>query len=89
MQRGNPQLSALALLVQRFGKPIQGGYEVHVSALEMREMSPYGIFQEVPDIDGTGVRWQYFPNRILDIEGHTVPDEPEKILLPADEKKDG
>ena len=75
MQRANPQLSALALLVYKFGKPIPGGYEVHVSALETTEMSPHGTFQEVPDADGKGVRWQYFPNRTLTIEGRTVPDE--------------
>jgi hypothetical protein len=82
MQRANPQLSALALLVQRFGKQIPGGYEVHVSALEMTTMSPHGIFQEVPDADGRGVRWQYFPNHVIDIEGGTVPDEKPAAQLP-------
>lgn len=79
MQRGNPQLSALALLVYKFGTQIQGGYEVHVSALEMTEMSPHGIFQEVPDADGRGVRWQYFPNHVIDVEP-LPPEEPAKAL---------
>jgi hypothetical protein len=79
MLRGNPQLTALAFLVYKFGERLpSGGYEVRVTALEMTEMSPHGTFQEVPDTDGKGVRWQYFPNRTINIEGHTVPDEPEK-----------
>lgn len=86
MQRGNPQLFALALLVQKFGKQIQGGYEVHASAVEMISMSPHGIFQEVPDADGRGVRWQYFPNHVIDIEGGTVPDEPTSAIVKVDKK---
>jgi hypothetical protein len=44
-------------------------------------MSPHGTFQEVPDLDGRGVRWQYFPNRTITIEGHSVPDEVETPLI--------
>jgi hypothetical protein len=71
----NPQLSAIALLVRKFGERIAGGgYEVRVTTTEMMEMSPHGTFQEVPDIDQRGVRWQYFPNITIDAEGHVVPD---------------
>lgn len=75
MFKNNPQLSALALLVQKFGERIPGGgFEVHVTAAEKMAISPYGIFQEVPD-GILGTKWQYFPNPVLDIEGHAVPDE--------------
>jgi hypothetical protein len=65
--RGNPQLNAIALLVKRFGERIPGGFEVRVSALELTEMSPHGTFQEVPDLNGRGVRWRYFPNDQSDV----------------------
>ena len=78
MVKGNVQLTALALLVKKFGERIPGGFEVRVGASELIEMSPYGTFQEVPDMNGRGVRWQYFPNTTIDTEGHVVPDEPSK-----------
>lgn len=65
----NPQLNAIAFLVKKFGERIAGGgFEVRVTALDMTSMSPHGTFQEVPDIDGKGVRWQYFPNPTIDAE---------------------
>jgi hypothetical protein len=77
MVRSNPQLSAIALLVRKFGTRIAGGgYEVEVSISEMMEMSPHGTFQEVPSLDQRVVKWQYFPNVTIDAEGHVVPDEP-------------
>jgi len=81
MIKGNPQVVAIALLVYKFGQRIPGGgFEVVVSSAEMTGMSPHGIFQEVPDINGRGVRWQYFPNHTIDAEGRSVPDEPEKFI---------
>ena len=81
MTRANPQLNAIALLVYKFGQRIpRGGFEVCITAAEMTSMSPHGTFQEVPDIDGRGVKWQYFPNHTIDAEGRTVPDEPEKFI---------
>jgi hypothetical protein len=88
MNRANPQITALALLVQKFGKTIQGGYEVRVTATELMSMSPHGIFQEVPDTDGRGVRWQYFPNHVIDIEGGTVPDEKTEAIVKIEKKDD-
>jgi hypothetical protein len=74
MMRGNPQLSAIALLVRKFGKKIPGGgYEVEVSHTEMKEMSQYGMFQELPDLERHVVRWQYYPNNT--IEGEVVTPE--------------
>ena len=67
----NPQLAAIALLVKKFGKRIEGGgYEVEVSHLEMKDMSPHGQFQEVPALDMATVKWQYFPRNT--IEGESV-----------------
>ena|ERR1700674_2557264 len=90
----NPQLSAIALLVHKFGEKIAGGgFEVRITAAEMKAMSPHGTFQEVPDFDGRGVRWQYFPNVTIDAEGHVVPDSvtPEGVtaIEKADERTDG
>jgi hypothetical protein len=65
--RGSPQLNAIALLVKKFGERIPGGFEVRVSALDLTGMSPRGTFQEVPDTDGRGVRWRYFPNDDSDV----------------------
>ena len=74
MIRGNPQLSALALLVHKFGKRIEGGgFEVEITAEEMMKMSPYGMFQEVPSVDRRTVKWQYFPNHT--IEGEVITQE--------------
>ena len=81
MTNRNPQLTAIALLVRKFGEKIPGGFEVRVSAIELTEMSRYGTFQEVPDPLLQVVRWQYFPNDTIDIEGHVVvPDEEPKVL---------
>jgi hypothetical protein len=85
----NPQLTAIALLVRKFGEKIAGGgYEVRVTATEMMEMSPHGTFQEVPDIDHRSVRWQYFPNITIDAEGHVVPDSvtPEGVIEKIDDR---
>src|SRR5271157_1079374 len=76
MQRANPQISALALLVYKFGQRIPGGgFEVEVTLAEMTSMPPHGTFQEVPDNLNRTVKWQYFPNHTIDAEGRTVPDE--------------
>jgi hypothetical protein len=84
MLSGNPQLSALAFLVYKFGEKLSnGGYEVRVTAADMTKMSRHGIFQEVPDVDGRGVRWQYFPNHVIDIK----PEEPSEATVKV-EKKD-
>ncbi len=86
MMKGNPQLSALALLVRKFGTKIPGGgYEVVVSHQEMAGMSPHGMFQEVPELDLKQVKWQYFPNNTIEAEGGgIVPDSvtPESVPLP-------
>jgi hypothetical protein len=83
--RSNPQLSAIALLVRKFGTKIPGGgYEVEVSHTEMKEMSQYGMFQEVPEMDRHVVKWQYFPNNT--IEGEVVTPQsvtPESVIDPA------
>jgi len=76
----NPQLSAIALLVMKFGDRIKGGYEVRISQLEMMTMSQTGTFQEVPDVATQTVRWQYFPNITIDADGHVVPEEEPKLL---------
>jgi hypothetical protein len=74
MMRGNPQLQAIALLVRKFGKRIPGGgYEVEITHQEMMEMSQWGMFQEVPELDLHKVRWQYYPNNT--IEGEVVTPE--------------
>src|SRR5208337_2169933 len=71
----NPQLSAVALLVRKFGKKIPGGgYEVEVSHEEMKDMSRYGTFQEVPELDRHLVKWQYFPNPTVDGTPISVSD---------------
>ena len=85
----NPQLSAIALLVRKFGEKIAGGgYQVEISVSEMMEMSPYGTFQEVPTLDSRSVKWQYFPNNTIDVEGHVVPDSvtPEGVTEKLPEK---
>lgn len=75
MIQGNSQISVLAMLVRKYGERMpNGGFEMRLSALEITEMSRHGTLQESPDPDGRGMRWQYFPNRTLTIEGHTVPD---------------
>ncbi len=71
----NPQLSALCLLIRRFGARIPGGgYEVSVSHREMAEMPRSGTFQEVPEPDKATTRWQYFPNPTIDLEPTSVSD---------------
>lgn len=84
--RGNPQLSAIALLVRKFGDKIEGGgYEVFVSAAEMVGMGSDGMFQEVPDMEKRGVRWRYYPQPTIEGELITpksvTPEgvEPEKL----------
>jgi hypothetical protein len=90
MMRGNPQLNAIALLVKKYGVRIPGGFEIRVSALELTSLSPHGTFQEVPDLDGRGVRWQYFPNDdIIDLKpGDWKESAPETAIVKV-EKKDG
>jgi hypothetical protein len=81
--KGNPQIAAIAFLVKKFGERIPGGYEVRVTALDLHEMSPHGIFQEVPDINGKGVRWQYFPNVTIDLKpGDWKESAPDDKTLP-------
>src|ERR1035437_275703 len=71
--QANPQLGALALLLRKFGTKIPGGgYEVEVSHQEMLEMSPHGTFQELPEMDRSVVKWQYFPNPTVEGVGGTV-----------------
>src|SRR5271167_1346468 len=84
----NPQLSAIALLVHKFGEKIAGGgYEVRITSAEMMEMSAYGTFQEVPDIDQRGVRWQYFPNKTIDAEPGSWKDvTPESAIEKIDDR---
>jgi hypothetical protein len=86
MMKGTPQLSAIALLVYKFGDRIPGGgFEVHIPHAEITGMSPHGTFQEIPDPEGSGVRWQYFPN--FTVDGGTAVDCPtpkEIVLLPED-----
>lgn len=78
----NPLLSALALLVRKFGTKIPGGgYEVEISHLEMKEMSPHGMFQEVPELDKHLVKWQYFPNHT--IEGTPISVTPDGVTSPS------
>lgn len=68
-------MTAVALLVRRFGKRIEGGgFEVEVTFEEMAGMSPHGVFKETPRHDLRVVKWQYFPNDTIDVEGHVVPD---------------
>ena len=82
----NPQLSAIALLVMKFGDRIKGGYEVRISQLEMMTMSQTGTFQEVPDVATQTVRWQYFPNITIDADGHVVPEEPKLLSEPESDR---
>ena len=69
------RLAAIALLIRKFGARIPGGgYEVTVTADEMRTMLPgTGVFQEAPGENATSVRWQYFPNHT--IEGEVITPE--------------
>jgi hypothetical protein len=70
----NPLLGAVALLIKKYGKKIEGGgYEVEVSNLERISMSPHGILNEVPSLDTATTKWQYFPNTT--IEGELVTPE--------------
>lgn len=74
MQRVNPQVNAIALLVRKFGEKIAGGgYEVRVTFEEMIEIGgPQAVFQEVPDMDSRSVRWQFFPNPVIDLPPDSV-----------------
>lgn len=86
----NPQLTAIAFLVKKFGEKIEGGFEVRVTAADMLSMSPHGTFQEVPDIDNRGVRWQYFPNVTIDAEPGSWKDvTPESVTPESIIKADG
>jgi hypothetical protein len=89
--QANPQLTAIAFLVKKFGERIPGGgYEVKVTASDMMSMSPHGTFQEVPDIDNRGVRWQYFPNNTIDAEPGSWKDvTPESVTPESIIKSDG
>jgi hypothetical protein len=89
MMRGNPQITAIAFLVKKFGKTIPGGYEVRVTASDLVEMSPHGTFQEVPDIDGRGIRWQYFPNEVIDLKPEDWKESAPETAIVKIEKKDG
>jgi hypothetical protein len=84
MMQGNPQLQAIALLVRKFGKRIPGGgYEVEITHQEMMEMSQWGMFQEVPELDLHKVRWQYYPNNTIEGVGGIVPES----VTPEDVKQ--
>lgn len=89
MPANNPQLAAVALLVRRFGNRIgKGGFEVEVSFEELAGMPPHGLFQEVPDPLKRTVKWQYFPNDTVDVEGRVVPDgEAAAPALPPSEEE--
>lgn len=84
MSSGVAPLQAIAVLLRKFGKRIEGGgYEVEVSHLELRDLSPYGTLTEVPVLDMATLKWQYFPNNT--IEGEVKPDvTPEHIPLPPE-----
>jgi hypothetical protein len=83
MMQRNPQLTAIAFLVKKFGERIAGGgFEVRVTVADMLAMSPHGTFQEVPDIDGQGVRWQYFPNNTIDAEQGSWKDVTSEDVTP-------
>jgi hypothetical protein len=67
-------LQAIAILIRKFGKRIEGGgYEVEVSHLELKDLSPHGALSEVPSLDTATFKWQYFPNNT--IEGELVTPE--------------
>ena len=59
----NP-MRGIALLVRKFGKRCDGGYEVFLAAADVLAMSPHGQVQETPAPDGTWLR--YYPNRTID-----------------------
>ncbi len=85
MMRGDSRLSALALLVRKFGKRIEGGgYEIEVTALEMTGMSQHGTFQEVPSSDGLSVKWRYYPNTTIDVEPGSWKDVTPNSIVKAD-----
>ena len=60
----NPLLAALALVVRSTERKFRAAaHEVEVSHTEMKEMSPHGTFQEVPEPDRHVVKWQYLPEQ--------------------------
>jgi hypothetical protein len=86
----NPQLTAIALLVKKFGTRIAGGgYEVEVTASEMVGMSPHGTFHEVPAIDGSMVKWVYYPNITIDAEPGSWKDVTPESVTPKGEIENG
>jgi hypothetical protein len=90
MIHANPQLSAIALLVKKFGKRIEGGgYEVEVTASEMMGMSPHGTFHEVPAIDRSMVKWVYYPNNTIDAEPGSWKDVTPESVTPKGELENG
>lgn len=72
MSSGVQPLMAIAVLIRKFGKRIPGGYEVEVSHLELKDLSPHGALSEVPELDRSVIRWQYYPNNT--IEGELTPN---------------
>lgn len=71
----NAQLSAVALLVKKFGKRVKGGFEVEVTFEEMTALGGDGTFQEIPNHNMRTMTWRFNPNDTIDVEGRTVPDE--------------
>jgi hypothetical protein len=74
MSSGVLPLQAIAVLIRKFGKRIpNGGFEVEVSHQELKDLSQYGMLNEVPELDRHVLRWQYYPNNT--IEGELVTPE--------------
>ena len=59
-------LQALALLLQKCGTRIDGGYEVYIPDDLIAEMSPYGQIQEQHHLTKSGICLRYFPNQTID-----------------------
>lgn len=71
MSSGVAPLQAIAVLIRKFGKRIpNGGFEVEISHQELKDLSQYGMLNEVPELDRHVLRWQYYPNNT--IEGELV-----------------